>query len=163
MIRDRMKASLRHLGIDNSNFKVLKLLPLVYVAWSNGTIDEAEQRRLLELAQRHFEIGEQGEKILKQWIANRPTASYFREGLHDVLLLSLAPDEWEFSVEELPGLLMHAEAIARASAEAIGAEFSFNPDEEQALRTIAAELGVDDGETWAALLTELAAPVAAQA
>jgi hypothetical protein len=158
-----MKASLKHLGIDDSNYKVLKLLPLVYVAWSNGTIDAAEQQGLLELAHRHFDIGDEGEKILKRWIAKRPTADYFREGLHDVLFLAHAPDEWEFSVEELPGLLMHAEAIARASAETMGFAFSYNPDEEQALRTIAAELGVDDGESWAALLTELAAPQAAMA
>lgn len=163
MLRDRMRASLKHLGIDDSNYKVLKLLPLVYVAWSNGTIDAAEQARLFDLAHRHFEIGEQGEKILKKWIATRPTAEYFREGLEDVVLLAHAPDEWEFSVEELPGLLMHAEAIARASAEAMGVAFSVNPDEEQALRSVAAELGVDDGESWAALLAELAAPVAAQA
>ena len=158
-----MRASLKHLGIDNSNYRVLKLLPLVYVAWSNGTIEAAEQERLLDLAHRYFEIGEQGEKILKKWIARRPTAQYFREGLHDILFLAYAPDEWEFTVDELPGLLMHAEAIARASAEAMGVEFTVGPDEEQALRTIAAELGVDDGESWAALLVELAQPLAAQA
>ena len=157
-----MRASLKHLGINDSNYRVLKLLPLVYVAWSNGTIEPAEQE-LLELAHRYFQIGGQGEKILKKWIAKRPTAEYFREGLHDVLLLAYAPDEWEFTVDELPGLLAHAEAIARASAEMMGVEPSVNPDEEQALRTVAAELGVDDGESWAALLAELNAPIAAQA
>ena len=158
-----MKASLGHLGVTNSNYRVLKLLPLVYVAWSNGTIDATEQERLLELAHRHFQIGEQGEKILKGWMTKRPTTDYFREGLHDIMFLAHAPDDWEFSVEELPGLLMHAEAIARASAEAMGVEFSVQPEEEQALRTVAEELGVDDGESWAALLAEISKPHAAQA
>jgi hypothetical protein len=150
-----MRVSLRHLGINNSNYRVLKLLPLVYVAWSNGTIDTAERQRLLELAHRHFQIGEQGEKMLVKWLDERPTVDYFREGLNDVLFLAYAPDEWAFDVEELPGLLMHAEAIARASAEAMGVPFSVNPDEERALQEVAAMLGVDDGESWAALLGEL--------
>jgi hypothetical protein len=163
MLRDRLKHSLQNLGIDDTNYRVLKLLPLVYVAWSNGTIDGVERRRLLDLAQTHFKIGKRGEAILTNWLVEQPTAAYFREGLHDVLLLAHAPDEWEFDVDELPGLLVHAEAIARASAEAMGAPFSVNPDEERALREVAAELGVDDGESWAALLAELAPPKAAQA
>lgn len=158
-----MRASLRHLGINDSNYRVLKLLPLVYVAWSNGTIDATERQRLLDLAHRRFRIGPQGENMLVKWLDERPTAAYFREGLHDVVLLAYAPDEWAFDVEELPGLLMHAEAIARASAEAMGVPFSVDPDEERALHEIAAELGVDDGESWAALLGELAQARAANA
>ena len=38
MRRDRLQKTLKHLGIDDSNYKVLKLLPLVYVAWSSGSI-----------------------------------------------------------------------------------------------------------------------------
>ena len=102
-------------------------------------------------------------RVPKGWISERPTLDYFREGLHDIVFLAHAPDEWEFNVEELQGLLIYAEAIARASAEAVGAEFSVTPDEERALREIAAELGVDDGESWAALLAELTVPRAAQA
>lgn len=163
MLHDRMSISLKHLGINSANYKVLKLLPLVYVAWANGTIDDAEQGRILELAHRNFDIGPQGEEILNGWLSERPTVDYFREGLHDIVFLAHAPDEWEFNVEELQGLLIYAEAIARASAEAVGAEFSVTPEEERALREIAAELGVDDGESWAALLAELTVPRAAQA
>ena len=47
MLRDRMSASLKHLGVNGSNYRVLKLLPLVDVAWSNGTVDDAEQEREL--------------------------------------------------------------------------------------------------------------------
>ena len=160
MLRDRMRMTLRHLGINASNYKVLKLLPLVYVAWASGKISPVQEGRLVDLAHNHFAIGEAGERILRAWILQRPDADYFKEGLHDILRLAYAPDEWEFDVDELKGLLAHAEAIARTTAEALDAPTSVTESEELALADIARELGVNDGESWGALLRELkAAPV----
>lgn len=156
MLRDKMCRSLHHLGIDNTNYKVLKLLPLVYVAWADGKLEMAEEKRLIELAHDHFKIGPGGEKVLKHWIAERPSLDYFKEGLHDVLLLAQAPDDWEFDLDELQGLLAHAEAIARTTAEAMDAPTAVDENEQRALRDIAQELGVDDGESWAELMSELA-------
>jgi hypothetical protein len=160
MLRDRMRRTLHHLGVNPSNYKVLKLLPLVYVAWASGRISPEQEQRLVDLAHNHFAIGERGEQILRGWISHRPDVAYFKEGLHDILLLAHAPDEWAFDVDELQGLLAHAEAIARATAEALDAPTSVTKEEEQALQEIARELGVEDGESWAALLRELkAAPI----
>jgi hypothetical protein len=111
----------------------------------------------VDLGHNHFAIGERGEQILRGWIAHRPDVAYFKEGLHDILLLAHAPDEWEFDVNELQGLLSHAEAIARASAVALDAPTSVTKKEEQALGEVARELGIEDGESWAALLRELKA------
>ena len=44
-------------------------------------------------------IGEEGERILRGWISQRPDAAYFKMGLNDVLRLAYAPDEWEFDVD----------------------------------------------------------------
>ena len=155
MLRDRLRASLKHLGINDSNYKVLKLLPLIYVAWADGRIEPAQEERLLNLAHNHFQIGEYGERLLKHWIAERPTKEYIREGLHDLLLLAHAPDDWGFDVEELHGLLAFAEAIARTTAEAMDAPTAVDASEEQALLEIARELRIDDGQSWAALLRQL--------
>jgi hypothetical protein len=157
MKRDRLKETLRHLGIDDSNYRVLKLLPLVYVAWTSGSISQERAERLVDLAHNHFAIGKHGERVLRGWLRERPNRAYFTEGLHDLVLLAYAPDEGEFDVEELPGLLAYAEAIARTTAEAMDAPTSVTEAEERALAEIARELGVDDGESWAALLRELQA------
>jgi hypothetical protein len=159
MQRDRMRLTLRHLGINASNYKVLKLLPLVYVAWTSGEISPQRENRLVDLAQNHFAIGEEGERILRGWIHRRPDAAYFKEGLHDILRLAHAPDEWEFDVDELKGLLAHAEAIARTTAQALDAPTSVTEGEERALADIARELGVEEGESWAALVRELKPPL----
>jgi hypothetical protein len=155
MQRDRLVTGLHHLGLKDANYKVLKLLPLVYVAWSNGAIAPEQETRIVELAHRHFQIGEWGEKILRAWLQERPSPEYFHQGLHELLLLSQAPDEWGFDVDELPGLLAHAEAIARTSARAMDAPEVTSESEEQALRELAAELGIDNGESWAELLMDL--------
>ena len=160
MLRDRLRRTFHHLHIDSSNYKVLKLLPLVYVAWAPGKISPEREERLVDLAHNHFAIGDAGERILRGWLRQRPDRTYFMEGLHDLLFLARAPDEWEFDVTELPGLLAYSEAIARTTAEAMDAPTAVTPAEEQALIEIAKELGVDDGESWAALLRELQAPSA---
>ncbi len=150
-----MRTSLRHLGINDANYKVLKLLPLVYVAWAKGEIEPERQRRILHLGHNHFAIGEQGEKLLRAWMKERPSKAFFMEGLHDVLRLARSGDEWGFDVDELQRLLAHSEAIARTTAEAMDAPTSVTPEEDRALAEVARELRVDDGESWAALLREL--------
>jgi hypothetical protein len=155
MERDRLHNALKHLGLNDRNYKVLKLLPLVYVASVSGELSPERERRLLDLAHNHFAIGEAGERVLRGWLDRFPDKTYMREGLHDVALLAYAPDEWNFDVDELPGLLAHAEAIARTTALAMDAPTSVTPEEEAALLEIARELGVEEGESWAALMREL--------
>jgi hypothetical protein len=157
MQRDRMRRTLHHLGINDSNYKVLKLLPLVYVAWASGAVSPEQEQRIVDLAEHHFAIGESGQRILRGWLRRRPDKSYFEEGLHDIVRLAYAPDEWEFDVDELKGLLAHAEAIARTSAEAMDAPTAVTAEEERALVELARELGVEDGESWGALVRELEA------
>ena len=156
MQRDRLQKTLKHLGIDGTNYRVLKLLPLVYVAWAAGAVSPERRERLFDLAHNHFAIGKAGERILTGWLDRRPDAAYFREGLHDLMLLAHAPDEAQFDLYELNGLLAYSEAIARTTADAMDAPSSVTPAEEQALADVARELGVTDGESWAALLRELA-------
>ena len=152
---DRMEKTLKHLGVGLANYKVLKLLPLVYVAWAEGKLTPERERRLVHLAHHHFGIGPEGERVLRGWLTRRPDTKYILEGLHDIVLLAYAPDEWEFDVDDLPGLLAHSEAIARTTAKAMDAPSSVTASEEQALADIARELGVDDGDSWAKLLREL--------
>ncbi|HEV8549787.1 MAG TPA: hypothetical protein VGQ57_12180 [Polyangiaceae bacterium] len=160
---DRMEKTLKHLGIGPANYKVLKLLPLVYVAWAEGKLTPERAERLVDIAHNVFTIGEGGERILRRWLARPPDLAYIREGLHDIVLLAYAPDEWEFDVDELPGLLAHAEAIARTTAKAMDAPTSITETEERALADIARLLAVDDGESWARLLKELDTPGASAA
>jgi hypothetical protein len=155
MLRDRQASSLHHLGIDRNNYKVLKLLPLIYVAWAKGEVEPAKKERIVTLAHEYFAIGTRGEAVLRGWLQKKPTKEYFLEGLHEIFLLAHTPDEWGFDVDELQGLLAHAEAISRTTAAAMDQPTGVTAAEEGALVDIGRELGIDDGETWAKLMGEL--------
>ncbi|MBI4953264.1 MAG: TerB family tellurite resistance protein [Myxococcales bacterium] len=156
MIRDKLIQSLHHLGINRNNFRVLKLLPLIYVAWADGKMDGVQKERIVALAHDHFAIGAGGEAVLRRWLERPLTKAQFLEGLHEIFVLAHAPDEWEFDLDELQGLLVHAEAIARATAEAMGhGPTSVSPASERALADIARALQIDTGESWARLMAEL--------
>ena len=43
-----IKRDLVALGIDPEDYRVLKLLPLVYVAWADGKMESVERSRIVQ-------------------------------------------------------------------------------------------------------------------
>jgi hypothetical protein len=150
-----IKRSLSALGIDPDDYQVLKLLPLVFVAWADGTMEPIERERLVSLARNHFHVSDAGVSVLEDWIRWPPSLAYIRRGMRHLLALALAPDEIEIELEDLRDLLGHAEAIARTTSAAPDSPFAVGPEEERALAEIACTLHVDNGMSWASLLREL--------
>jgi len=149
------KKDLLALGIDPENYRVLKLLPLVYVAWADGRMESVERERIVALARDHFRIGESGAQLLEYWLAAPLPPGYVERGLGHLLTLAFSPQEFEIDVDDLPQLLAYAEAIARTTAAALDAPWAISQEEEAALGHIARLLRVDNGMSWAALLREL--------
>jgi tellurite resistance protein len=151
-----LRDSLSSLGITVQNHRVLMLLPLVYVAWADGRMEDVEIERIDEIAKTTLHLNKSGLDILDGWLEEQPAPDYFTQGLQDLFLLAQT-EEGEPLVhpEELHDLLMHAEAIARATGHALDAPTSISPEEDAALHDIAAILGVDNGISWAKLLDEL--------
>jgi hypothetical protein len=150
-----IKRDLLVLGIDPEDYRVLKLLPLVFVAWADGTMEPIEHDRLLSLARNHFHVSDAGVSVLQGWLRWPPSYGYVRRGMRHLRALALAPDEFELELEDLRDLLAHAEAIARTTSAALDAPWAVGPDEERALAEIAGVLRVDNGVSWASLLREL--------
>jgi len=155
MERDRMQHSLASLGIAPADYRVLKLLPLIYVAWADGKMDGVKRERIHAFAARQYDLSASGVAVLDRWLSQRPTHAYIAEGLHDIFLLATAEDDMEVDFSELPGLLSYAETIAGNAGAALNASVRSSPKEEQALQEVARELHIDHGESWAKLLEEL--------
>lgn len=151
-----LRDSLSSLGFDAASYRVLMLLPLVYVAWADGKMDDVEIERIDDIAKERFHLGAGGLEILDGWLVERPTKEYFDEGMQDLFLLAQSEDgEPLIHPEELHDLLVHCEAIARASGHALDVPTNVSRDEERALEAIAQVLGVDNGMSWGRLLDEL--------
>lgn len=152
-----LAAALTDLGIDSENFRVLKLLPLVYVAWADGKIEHVERERLEDIALNRFYVGKSGAAMLSAWLGSRPELDYFQRGLDHLFRVAQEEHEPLIHPEELHELLLHAESIARATANALDAPTAVTPEEEDALAEIARVLGVDNGVSWARMLDDLGA------
>jgi hypothetical protein len=150
-----MKRSLSHLGILPQDYRVLKLLPLIYVAWADGKMDDVKKERIHLFAARSYDLSASGVAVLNRWLTERPSHEYISEALHDIFLLAAARDDLEIDFSELPGLLFYAETIATAAGSALGQQQHASPEAEKALQEVARELHVDHGESWAQLLDEL--------
>ena len=155
MEHDRMRRALEYLDIPLRDYRVLKLLPLIYVAWADGKMDLVKKERIHSYAARQYDLSAHGMAVLERWLNERPTPRYIAEGLHDIYRLALARDDMEIDLSELPGLLAYAEGIARSAPGALDEPSSVTPAEENALAEIARELHLDHGESWAKLLAEL--------
>lgn len=155
MQRDRMSKSFKRLGIPHSDYRVIKLLPLVYVAWADGKMEQVEKERILLLARQKYHLSPAGAVLLDKWLGKPPTREYVVEALRDIYFLARAVDELDLDFDELETLLAHAEAIARSSAEALDEPAAVSPEEEQVLEEMARELHVDRGESWTRLVREV--------
>ena len=168
MQRDHMRKSFEHLGIPLDDFRVLKLLPLIYVAWADGKMEQVKRQRVHDYAMRFLDLSPAGFAVLNRWMDERPAREYIAEGLRDIYLLALAEDDLEVDFSELPALLSYAEALARSTAKQLDQPMAVSKEGDAALSYVARELHIDHGLSWARLLDELglskqpAAPRASQ-
>lgn len=155
MQRDLLKKALAHLGIPAEDYRVLKLLPLIYVAWADGKMDRVKKDRIHAFAAKRYDLSPRGVAVLDHWLASPPTHAYISEGLHDLYLLAVASDDIEVDFSELPALLSYAEGVARTTSVGLDHPDSVSPAADLALEEIARELHIEHGLSWAKLLRSL--------
>jgi hypothetical protein len=64
---------LEGLGVDPASFAALSLVPLVEVAWADGTLDQRERQAVLEAAgQAGITAGTPAHQALSGWLESRP-------------------------------------------------------------------------------------------
>ena len=153
--RLELEQTLSTLGLKRSTYRALMLLPLVYVAWADGKMEHCELERILEFAQARLHLTPDTTAVLERWLHEPPSVSYVEKGLQGLLGLALREDMLDVDVDELPDLVVHAEYIARATADALDDPNAVTLEEEVALGEIARLLEVDSGVTWKRVLDSL--------
>jgi hypothetical protein len=146
---------LGEIGLTPATYRCLMLLPLVYVAWADGTVQNIERDLILDFASRRLHLTPQTTAVLENWLTERPSRSYIESGLSGLLGIALDEHMLEVDMDELPDLIVHAEALAAATAEALNDPTSVTPEEVEALAEIARLLQVDSGMPWKSVIDAL--------
>jgi tellurite resistance protein len=123
-----------NLGFDQETARVLPLVPLVEMAWADGTVSRAERNRVRELAT-NFGIDPDSEAFdfLELMLTEEPSDVFFDRVNRVVVHLTDAdPGTWDY--ETLVDLL---ESVAEASGGFFGLTNPINSDERAVLRDIA--------------------------
>lgn len=124
---------IRELGFDGDTARVLDLLPLVHVAWADGSVSANERRAISSiLAQREIEAGTEAALLMEALMDERPSDTFLSETLE--LLRDLGGKKGA-SVIEL------CIQVADASGGFFGLGNKINDEERALIEEIAAGLG----------------------
>lgn len=117
------------LGVDAVSHRALQLLPLVYVAWADGKMEDVERERIEHIATERLFLGPAALRLLRSWLDRPLDAEFVREGIARLRLLAEDDPEPVIDRSELQELLEYAEWIARATAGAVDDPKAVTPEE----------------------------------
>ena len=127
--------TLRDFGLTSETVTRLFVVPLVQMAWVDGSVSGRERQLVLELAEaRGVEAGSVMHEQLAAMLAERPQDAFFERSLGAVRALarSITPAQ---AAEALRTLLADCQAIARASGGLLGIR-AITAEEQSLLRQL---------------------------
>jgi hypothetical protein len=136
---EALLSELQELGFTPETAPLVRLGPLVQVAWAEGKVSAGERDLILAAArERGVADGGAADKMLADWLDTRPSETFFDKALRVIgaMLRALPPDEREAQKRDL------VSACARI-AEATGGVLGFgkvSKEEQGIVARITAEL-----------------------
>ncbi len=122
------------LGFDAATASVLPLIPLIQVAWVDGTLTGDEADKVLEFAKARNVVAPEAMEFLAMMLANRPSEVFF-ERTDRVIQHIIAQDP---SNEATSNILEMAKAVAEASGGFFGLKNPVGKEEAELLTELAA-------------------------
>ncbi len=108
------------LGLDGASWTALSLVPLVEVAWADGSVMEREREAILAAAaEAGITVGSPGHGLLETWLAHRPEPSLFASWAGYAVELASKLDARE-RVALRDDLVERARRVARAAGGLLG-------------------------------------------
>jgi len=131
---------LREMGFDRATVVVLFLVPLLQVAWSDGSIADRERALILEAAHAHgVKEGTPAHAKLNEWLAARPTEQTFERALQVIrdLMIYQSTDARQATTGKL---IDACERIAAASGGFLGLGSKISAEEAAVMKRVASEI-----------------------
>ena len=147
MTDEEIQGGLKSLGIGEHNVAVVALLPLVQVAWADGTIQQEERKVIREAAAR---LGIGPAKVLEGWLTTRPSSLQFLTG-QQILLALASRDGSAIAPDTLPQLIEWCGDVAEAAGGLFGIAFRVEASEQEVIAEIANLLQLGPSIDWDAV------------
>lgn len=139
--------ALADLGMDQDSVGALPLLPLIQVAWADGEVQTGERTLIEKLASEHFQLGEEGGRMLNNWLRYPPSKSYLERGRK---ALRLVATRGEDGMDE--AVLDDVVKLSKKVAKSAGGLFGIgavSTSESEAIAEIAKALQIKGGTSLA--------------
>ncbi len=151
-----LAAQLVEMGFGAETVGIFSLLPLVYVAWADGDVSDAERDKIMDLAKaRGADADSDGYKFLGSMLTTRPSDAFLTTCLATIraVYAALPGDDGEAARQDLVSLSL---SVANASGGFLGLFGSKVSSEEKTLiDEIVAELNLNQSEAADKLLAAL--------
>jgi tellurite resistance protein len=143
---DEILKALHDLGYTRETVTLVHLVPLLHVAWIDGSVSAAERAGILEAARlRGVEESTPAHRQLVSWLDKKPLDGFFEDTLRLIgNLLSAMPDAER--VRARTTLLAFALATAEASGGILGLGGKVSDEERAVIDRIAREIEAAHGE-----------------
>jgi hypothetical protein len=137
---EQILEALREMGLDRETVALLHFIPLLEVAWSDGSVSAKERTGILEMARaRGITEGSPAHGKLLGWLGTRPDSVLFgraRTVVRD-LLAFMTEDKRQAASRDL---VAACEEIAAASGGILGLGPRTSPEERAVIERVAAEI-----------------------
>ena len=137
---EQILEALREMGLDRETVALLHFIPLLEVAWSDGSVSAKERTGILEMARaRGIMEGSPAHRKLLGWLGNTPGPVLFgraRTVMHDLLAV-MSEDKRQVASRDL---VAACEEIAAASGGILGLGSRTSTEERAVIERVAAEI-----------------------
>jgi site-specific DNA-cytosine methylase len=140
VVTEELLRDLQELGYTRKTLSLLHIVPLVYVAWSEGFVTDRERQLIFSISRaRGIEENSAAESKLKAWLEESPTEEFFQKslGIIQTVLHALPPEEE--AVEKLE-LVKECRQVAEVSRNLLEYWGAITPSEQEAINHVAEEL-----------------------
>jgi hypothetical protein len=127
------------LGYTPETVMLLHLVPLVQMAWAEGSVSDRERELIVEAARaRGIDAGSAADAQLTSWLTTRPSEALFDQTLRAIrTILEAGPADAREAGQR--DLLAHLTSIASASGGILGFG-KVSPQEQEVLSRVTAEI-----------------------
>ena len=151
----KIDAWLAELKIPRDNYRLVMMLPLVYVAWADGRIQAAERKLIMQIAADRGLLENGGRETLEHWLSIAPSAARLQTdlGVLNELCSSRSTTDDEFDADCSQLLIAYCQDVSDAAGGLLGLTSARHESEQAALKMIATALDSSNARSWRARLS----------